>query len=71
MFVNDGETVFSTRYYPQDYEIKIEAWIPRLHSGSKKMFPSGFLMGTFLLCKKDCQMYKSVCIFLCLWAVQC
>ena len=25
VFVNDGETVFSTRYYPQDYEIKIEA----------------------------------------------
>ena len=25
VFVNDGETVFSTRYYPQDYEIKIAA----------------------------------------------
>ena len=49
----------------QDYEIKIEALDAKIAFWElkAKMFPSGFPDGNILLCKKDCQMYKSVCIF--------
>ena len=52
VFVNDGETVFSTRYYPQDYEIKNRSFGCQdciLGAVKAKMFPSGFSDGNIFV----------------------
>ncbi len=42
VFVNDGETVFSTRYYPQDYEIKIEALDAKIAFWELRYYPQDY-----------------------------